>query len=152
MLLQQNYHKPLRAPAPASTYTLGRLPMLCSTTCHFVGHLDVGHLDVRIFFRPPRSNPADRPGSQTMPECRFNKSNATSLLPRRALRMEHWCLLFVLIRQWLIRKHQYKNVVTNFCFQNRPPTPTTSTPKNFPRSEPPPPSVRGAAGAWDELQ
>ena len=27
---------------------------------------------------PPRSNTANRPGSQTMPECRFNKSNATS--------------------------------------------------------------------------
>ena len=27
---------------------------------------------------PPRSNPANRPGPQTMPECRFNKHNATS--------------------------------------------------------------------------
>ena len=27
---------------------------------------------------PPWSNPANRPGPQTMPECRFNKYNATS--------------------------------------------------------------------------
>jgi hypothetical protein len=27
---------------------------------------------------PPRSNPANRPGSQTMPKCHFNKYNATS--------------------------------------------------------------------------
>jgi hypothetical protein len=28
----------------------------------------------------PWSNPANRPGSQTMPECRFNKFNATSII------------------------------------------------------------------------
>jgi hypothetical protein len=28
---------------------------------------------------PPWSNPTNRPGSQTMPECRFNKYNATSI-------------------------------------------------------------------------
>ena len=32
---------------------------------------------------PPRSNPANRPGPQTMPECRFNKYNATSTLLKR---------------------------------------------------------------------
>jgi len=48
------------------------------------GELLVSQRDFRIkpahnlLTSPPRSNPANRPGPQTMPECRFNKYNATS--------------------------------------------------------------------------
>jgi len=41
---------------------------------------------------PPWSNPASRPGHQTMPKCRFNKSNASSsglATPSLAIHEQH---------------------------------------------------------------
>ena len=80
----------------------GRLPR---TSRHGLGCLEV-------LTSPPRSNPANRLGSQAMPEYRFNKSNATSKMARYEfssevhLRDEQHCIL-------RMQRHSYQK--TNDC-------------------------------------